>query len=534
MRGGLAERDMLIDRRYRLGTRLGIGGMGEVWEALDTRMQRQVAVKLILPGPGPRETEVELRFQREVRAAALPNEHTVTVHDCGTARLDGQRLLYLVMERLDGITLDEAFRRPSGVDWPDLVDWAGRIAAALSVAHAQKLVHRDIKPQNVVLTRSGTIKVLDFGVAAFLGDTLRAAPLTPDGTGPGTPWYMSPEQCRGDAVIDHRADLYSLGCLLYEGLAGAPPFTATTFHGVLYRQVNEEAPTPVVDGVPSRLLDLVMRLLAKNPDDRPPDADAVVRELEQARDEHLRERAAERERAMREEVDRIEQDARDRAGALGRQATEHAVRVLTGADRARAEACELRAQAERARAEALRDAEAAAGLRAWALETDRAARRTQEEAAARLREVDFVHEEARVLATRAATALAEELRERRDRAERDLAQWEAEAEERVARAEEYAQGCWLEAERALEDADEQARFVIADARKWAAGLVAEARADAERLREETSWQLDAERADLSRHLETVLRRLGRPGDRAVAAPAGAARAAEKPGGGPPP
>ncbi|OLZ68668.1 hypothetical protein AVW11_11635 [Streptomyces amritsarensis] len=530
MRGGLAERDTLIDRRYRLGTVLGAGGMGEVWEALDTRMQRQVAVKLILPEPGPRETEVELRFQREVRAAALPNEHTVAVHDCGTARLGGRRLLYLVMERLHGITLDEAFRRPSGVPWPELVDWAARIAAALSAAHAQNLVHRDIKPQNVVLTSTGAVKVLDFGVAAFLGDTLRAAPLTPDGTGPGTPWYMSPEQCRGDAVIDHRADLYSLGCLLYEGLAGTPPFTATTFHGVLYRQVHEEAPEPLVDGVPSRLLDLVMRLLAKDPADRPPDADTVARELEQARGEHLREREAARERAAREEADRIEQDARARARVLERKAAENALRVLTEAEQDRAEAAELRARAEQARAEALRDAESAAGLRAWALETDRAARKTQEEAAARLREVDFVHEEARALATRAAAALAEELRERRERAEQDLAQWEAEAEERVARAEEYAQGCWLEAERALDDADEQARFVRLDARRWAEGLVAEARAEARRLREETAWQLDAERADLSRHLETALRRLGRAGDRPVHAPPGPV---EKPGGGPP-
>ncbi|WP_157880451.1 serine/threonine-protein kinase, partial [Streptomyces katrae] len=150
----------------------------------------------------------------------------------------------------------------------------------MSAAHGRGIVHRDVKPQNVMLTSAGVIKVLDFGLAKFLGETLRVADLTVSGTAMGTFAYMSPEQCRGDSRIDHRADLYSLGCLLYEGLTGRPPFTNAAPHALLYQQVNEQ-PRPLPAGrAPAGLTDLVMHLLAKDPAHRPPDAATVVRELD--------------------------------------------------------------------------------------------------------------------------------------------------------------------------------------------------------------------------------------------------------------
>ncbi|GLV97377.1 serine/threonine-protein kinase [Streptomyces lavendulae] len=241
-------RGELIEGRYRLEEQLGEGGMGEVWSALDIRMMRPVAAKLVRTVPGMDPAEVERRFTHEVRSAAnLPHRHTVTVHDCGETFLAGRRLLYLVMERLDGSTLAQLFRDPRPVPWYDIANWAGQIAAALSAAHARGIVHRDVKPGNVMLTGTGVIKVLDFGLAKTLGETLRVSDLTVTGTAMGTFAYMSPEQCRGDSAIDHRADLYSLGCLLYEGLAGRPPFTSAEAYALLYQQVNEQ-PRPLPAG----------------------------------------------------------------------------------------------------------------------------------------------------------------------------------------------------------------------------------------------------------------------------------------------
>ncbi|MEV7562965.1 serine/threonine-protein kinase [Streptomyces sp. NPDC089795] len=286
-------RGELLDGRYRLEERLGGGGMGEVWAAEDLRMRRPVAVKLVRTVPGTAAAEVEQRFTHEVRSAAnLPHQHTVTVHDCGEAVLSGGRLLYLVMERLDGRTLAQVFRgagsaasaggagAAAAVPWYDVADWARQIATALGAAHERGIVHRDIKPQNVMLTGTGVIKVLDFGLAKFLGETLRLADLTATGTAMGTLAYMSPEQCRGDSGIDHRTDLYSLGCLLYEGLTGQPPFTNPAPHALLYQQVYESPPPLAPGTAPAGITDLVMFLLAKHPAHRPPDAATVVRELE--------------------------------------------------------------------------------------------------------------------------------------------------------------------------------------------------------------------------------------------------------------
>ncbi|MFI5765224.1 serine/threonine-protein kinase [Streptomyces sp. NPDC051563] len=276
-------RGELLGGRYRLGERLGGGGMGEVWAAEDTRMRRPVAAKLVDVVPGRYADQVERRFVHEVRSAAnLPHRHTVTVHDCGEDLVAGRRTLYLVMEHVDGRDLRAAFHSGPRPAWYEVVDWAAQIGSALVAAHARGILHRDIKPQNAMLTGEGVVKVLDFGLAKILRESLRLGELTASGTALGTLPYMSPEQCRGDRGIDHRTDLYSLGCLLYEGLTGQPPFTDPAPH-VLLRQQLYEAPRPLTalnaPGVPPGTADLVASLLAKDPAHRPPDAATVVARL---------------------------------------------------------------------------------------------------------------------------------------------------------------------------------------------------------------------------------------------------------------
>ncbi|MER5761279.1 serine/threonine-protein kinase [Streptomyces sp. NPDC002082] len=278
-------RGEVLEGRYRLEDRLGGGGMGEVWSAWDERMQRWVAVKLVSATPmlsGMDAEEIESRFLAEVRSAGnLPHRHTVTVHDCGEAEIGGRRILYMVMERLDGRTLHEAFRESGRVPWYVLVDWAGQVAAALAAAHERGVIHRDIKPSNVILTADGVIKVLDFGIAKFLGETLYRAGRTVTGATLGTPEYMSPEQARGEPDIDQRSDLYSLGCLMYHGLAGEPPFRADSQLAVLHRQISDTpaALAPRVRGLPEELDVLIAGLLSKSPADRPENAARVLREL---------------------------------------------------------------------------------------------------------------------------------------------------------------------------------------------------------------------------------------------------------------
>ncbi|WP_155055363.1 serine/threonine-protein kinase [Streptomyces blattellae] len=270
-------RGVLLAGRFRIGELLGAGGMGQVWRALDERMRRDVAVKVVHPQYGMDEAETQARFQREVQLAGrLSHQNIVTVHDWGEVAVDGRRTLFLVMELVHGVPLHRRFK-DSTPAWPRAVGWSAQIAEALHAAHSQGVVHRDIKPANVLLTPSGTVKVLDFGVAKFMGETIGARALTVTGVPLGSPPYMSPEQADGDRDIDHRSDLYSLGCLLYHAVTGRPPFTGSSQWAVLRKQM-EATPAPpgsYAEGLPPPLNDLVLSLLAKRPEDRPDDAGAV-------------------------------------------------------------------------------------------------------------------------------------------------------------------------------------------------------------------------------------------------------------------
>ncbi|MFJ9841182.1 protein kinase [Kitasatospora sp. NPDC101155] len=266
----------VLDGRYELAEKLGQGGFGVVWRAQDSRMRRPVAVKVI-GHHGDNQAKAALRFVREACAAGnLSHPHIVTVHDLGQCELGGQEVTFLVMELLTGRTLTEVLR--AGVPEPALsLRWGQQISGALAAAHDAGMVHRDIKPDNVMITEAGHLKVLDFGIAQL--DT-GAGGLTTTGTIVGSPAYMAPERWTGGRV-DGRADLYALGCVLVELFTGARPFGGDSTPVLMYQHLNEvPAPLdPAQFGLPPQVAGLVAELLAKDPADRPADARTVERRL---------------------------------------------------------------------------------------------------------------------------------------------------------------------------------------------------------------------------------------------------------------
>jgi eukaryotic-like serine/threonine-protein kinase len=247
---------VLVDR-YELGPVLGQGGMARVHQGLDRQLGRRVAIKVLAP-PFDRDDEFVERFQREARAAAgLSHPNIVAVFDSGSD--DGTH--FIVTELVEGETLADRLHRDGPMPPADAVAVAVDIARALATAHARGLIHRDIKPGNVMLLPDGGVKVVDFGIARAAGsDTL-----THTGVVLGSTAYLSPEQAGGQPV-DERADLYSLGCVVYEMLTGQVPFSADTPIATMYRHVNEEAPPPsTIVPVQRELEDVVMRCLEKDP-----------------------------------------------------------------------------------------------------------------------------------------------------------------------------------------------------------------------------------------------------------------------------
>ena len=247
---------VLVDR-YELGPVLGQGGMARVHLGLDRQLGRRVAIKVLAP-PFDRDGEFVERFRREARAAAgLSHPNIVAVFDSGSD--DG--IHFIVTELVEGETLADRLRRDGPLPPADAMAAAVDVTRALAAAHARGLIHRDIKPGNVMLLPDGGVKVVDFGIARAAGsDTL-----THTGVVLGSTAYLSPEQAGGQPV-DERADLYSLGCVLYEMLTGHVPFSADTPIATMYRHVNEDAPPPsTIAPVQSELEDVVLRCLEKDP-----------------------------------------------------------------------------------------------------------------------------------------------------------------------------------------------------------------------------------------------------------------------------
>jgi len=263
----------VLVERYRLDRSLGNGGMGEVFEATDLTLHRSVAVKLMSPSL-VQDEPARARFLREARALAQVNSpNVVAVYDAGE---DAERP-YLVMEFVEGTTLERELVGSDRVEPARAVAVATDIASGLAAAHERGIVHRDVKPSNVFLTPSDAAKIGDFGIARLERPD---ATLTLTGQTFGSPPYMAPEQATGGKV-DARADLYSLGCVLFQMLVGRRPFSGDDAVSLAYQHVHSTPPRvdSLVPTVPVELGALVAGLMAKDPDDRPASAEEVQRAL---------------------------------------------------------------------------------------------------------------------------------------------------------------------------------------------------------------------------------------------------------------
>jgi hypothetical protein len=247
--------------RYQLGRRIAIGGMGEVWEAADTRLDRQVAVKVLRPELSG-DAEFRQRFHTEARmTASLNHPGIAAVHDYGEAASDPV-VAYLVMELVPGDPLDTILIRHPRLSVNRTLDILGQAGAALQAAHERGLVHRDIKPANIMITPDSTVKLTDFGIARAVD----AAPVTRTGMVMGTAHYIAPEQASGDDA-GPAGDVYSLGVVGYECLAGGRPFSADNAVTIAMMHIRDQPP-PLPPDVPPAVCELIETALAKDPGQR--------------------------------------------------------------------------------------------------------------------------------------------------------------------------------------------------------------------------------------------------------------------------
>lgn len=257
---------------YRIIDRIGAGGMGTVFKAVDSRLGRTVALKVISHSSGA--GDEKMRFFREAKAAsALNHPNIVTIYEYDS----DDAIDFIAMEYVRGKTLHALLASDQRPPLETLLGYAVQAARAIAAAHAAGIVHRDLKTKNIMVTSEGTAKVLDFGLAKQSG---LGGPETQSGAVLGTPGYMSPEQAKGEPA-DHRSDIFSFGVILYEIACGRRPFTGDDFPSTLYAVVHQDPAPPdkVNPAMPKPLAALIERCLSKNPEDRPQSIDQVLREL---------------------------------------------------------------------------------------------------------------------------------------------------------------------------------------------------------------------------------------------------------------
>jgi serine/threonine-protein kinase len=280
-----------LAERYRITRKIGEGGMGAVYEATHVALGKRVAVK-ILREKFVDQPAIGQRLVQEARhASSIHNEHIIDITDSGVT---GDGRTYLVMEHLDGESLAQRIRRDGPIPEARLLAIARQAALALGAAHAVGIIHRDVKPENLFLVARPAgepdyVKVVDFGISKMMRpdeapDALR---LTRTGMVLGTPLYMSPEQARGEEELDHRIDIYALGVILYEGLTGEVPFSASNYLGII-AQVSAHAPPPPRALRPELSISpaveaLVLRAMAKSRDERYPTMEALIEDLDRVR-----------------------------------------------------------------------------------------------------------------------------------------------------------------------------------------------------------------------------------------------------------
>ncbi|NUS72742.1 MAG: Stk1 family PASTA domain-containing Ser/Thr kinase [Corynebacteriales bacterium] len=270
---------VVLDQRYRVTGRIATGGMAAVYEAQDERLERTVAVK-VMHQSYAEDASFVARFITEAKsAAALNHPCVVSVFDQGT----DNGYTYLVMEKVDGHTLRDVLGTRGRLDAAEAVSITESVLEALTVAHRNKLVHRDVKPENVLISADGLVKVADFGLARAMEGAKRH---TANGVVMGTVTYVSPEQIlSGDA--DPRSDIYAVGIMLYEMLTGAPPFTSQSAVNVAFQHVHSDIPSPrkTVPDLADALSELVVSATRREPDQRPADAGIMLARLRALRDQ---------------------------------------------------------------------------------------------------------------------------------------------------------------------------------------------------------------------------------------------------------